>query len=112
MLERLMVFNMKKEKKFSMTKLFMFFLFINCTVIEIFTGWVTVKNLYLAEVHNIAIDFTPLVTLIGVVLGEVLSFGIYALKSMKENTKGGIVYDQAISTQETLIEEEEEIAVG
>jgi hypothetical protein len=102
---------MKKEKKFSMTKLFMFFLFINCTVIEIFTGWVTVKNLYLAEVHNIAIDFTPLVTLIGVVLGEVLSFGIYALKSMKENTQGGIVYDQAMSAQEAPIEEEE-IAVG
>lgn len=100
--------NMKK--KFSMTKIFMFFLFINCTVIEIFTGWVTVRNLYLAEVHNIAIDFTPLVTLIGVVLGEVLSFGIYALKSAKENSKGGIVYDQAMAAQEAPVEEE--IAVG
>ena len=101
---------MKKEKKFSMTKIFMFFLFINCTVIEVFTGWVTVKNLYLAEMHNIAIDFTPLVTLIGVVLGEVLSFGIYALKSAKENTQGGIVYDKAMAKQESASEEEN--AVG
>ena len=104
----------KEKKKFSTTKLFMVFLFINCTAIEIFTGWATVRNLFLAEHFNTPIDFTPLVTLIGVVLGEVLSFGIYALKSMKENTVGGIVYDNAMNASAESPQEEvnDEEAVG
>ena len=92
----------------------MLFLFINCTAIEIFTGWATARNLYLAEHFNTPIDFTPLVTLIGVVLGEVLSFGIYALKSAKENTAGGIVYDSALkqsieTPKEEVVNDENEV---
>lgn len=98
-----------KKKKFSTTKIFMLFLFLNCTALEIFTGWVTIKNLYLAEFYSTAIDFTPLVTLIGIVMGEVLSFGIYAAKSTKENTAGGIVYDQQFKE---LTPERDEQAVG
>ena len=100
---------MPKKKKFSTTKIFMLFLFLNCTALEIFTGWVTVKNLYLAEFYGTSIDFTPLVTLIGIVMGEVLSFGIYAAKSTKENITGGIVYDQATKP---LTPDLEEQAVG
>ena len=106
---------MKKEKKFSMTKIFMFFLFINCTVIEIFTGWVTVRNLYLAEVHNIAIDFTPLVTLIGIVLGEVFGFAVYAAKSAKENSCGGLKYESVMKEMEfnyKRTHQEDEESVG
>ena len=83
-----------KGKKISTTKLLVTFLFINCTLLEIFTGWVTIWNLVLARDVGTSIDFTPLITLIGVVIGEVFGFAIYALKSMKENTKGGIVYEQ------------------
>ena len=41
--------------------------------------------------------FSPLVALISAVVGEVIAFAIYALKSAKENTKGGIVYETAIN---------------
>ena len=41
-------------------------------------------------------DFTPLVTLIGAVVSEVIGFAIYAIKSAKENTSGGIVYETAM----------------
>lgn len=89
----------KKEKK-STTKLLIAFLFINCTLIELFTGWVTVQNLHLVESVNAALDFTPLVTLIGAVVGEVTGFAVYAAKSAKENSKGGIVYEQAFRESE------------
>jgi len=38
------------------------------------------------------VDFTPIVTLIGAVVGEIIGFAIYAAKAAKENTVGGIVY--------------------
>lgn len=88
-------------KKMSTTKKFMLFLFINCTLIELFTGWVTVQNLILAREMGILLDFTPLVTLIGAIVGEVFSFAVYAAKSAKENIKGGIIYEKAIN-QETV----------
>lgn len=53
-------------------------------------------------------DFTPLVTLIGAVVSEVIGFAIYALKAMKENSKGGIVYDTAMR----IDDEEDEIIEG
>ena len=45
-------------------------------------------------------DFTPLVTLIGAVVSEVIGFGVYSLKSTKENTVGGIVYDSVINNSD------------
>lgn len=85
----------KKQKK-SMTKLLVFFLFLNCTLVEIFTGYVTLQNIQLAREFGIMLDFTPLVTLVGTVVTEVFSFGVYAAKSLKENSVGGIVYDTAM----------------
>jgi len=41
-------------------------------------------------------DFSPLVTLISLVIGETISYGIYAAKSKAENTQGGITYDMAM----------------
>ena len=55
-----------------------------------------VKMLSLAFVAGTMIDFTPLVALIGAVVGEVFGYAIYSLKSTKENTVGGIVYDSVI----------------
>ena len=86
-------------KKISCTKLIILFLFINCTLIELFTGWVIVQNLILAATIGVALDFTPLTTLIGTVVTEVLGFAVYAAKSAKENSKGGIVYDSVFDNQ-------------
>lgn len=93
-------------KKISCTKLIVLFLFLNCTIIEIFTGWVTVQNILLAQNFGIALDFTPLVTLVGTIVSEVFGFAVYAAKSAKENSKGGIVYDSAM--RETIVFEDEE----
>lgn len=78
------------------TKLIMLFLFINCTIVEIFTGWVTVKCIALAVITEMGVDLTPLITLIGAVVTEVMSFCVYAVKSARENQAGGIVYETAI----------------
>lgn len=97
-------------KKFSTTKILVIFLFINCTLLELFTGWVTMENLILARDFGIAIDFTPLVTLIGIVLGEVFGFAVYAAKSAKENSVGGIVYEsEMVKYQNQSLEDEESV---
>ena len=49
-----------------------------------------------------AIDFSPLVTLIGAVVGEVIGFAIYSLKSTKENTAGGVVYDSIFRDKDSI----------
>lgn len=84
------------KPKISTSKLLIMFLFINCTIIEIFTGYVTLKSLDIATMTFMMPDFTPLVTLIGAVVSEVIGFAIYAIKSAKENTSGGIVYETAM----------------
>ena len=40
-------------------------------------------------------DFSPLVTLIGAVVTEVMGFAVYAVKATKENTANGITYMMA-----------------
>lgn len=94
-------FRKKFHKKIPTSKWLIYFLFINCTLIELFTGWVTIKSLQLAAVTYIIPDFTPLVTLIGAVVSEVIGFGVYSLKSTKENTAGGIVYETAMMNIKT-----------
>ena len=81
--------------RISWSKLLLVFLFINFTILEFFIGWVTVKCLALAIALGSAPDFTPLVTLVGAVMGQTISYGIYAAKSKAENTVGGITYDMA-----------------
>lgn len=65
----------------------MLFLFISCSAVEFFTIFLTFKSLSLGYV-----DFSALQSLITAVVAEVVGFAIYALKSTKENTRGGIVY--------------------
>lgn len=81
----------EKKKKISTSKLLILFLFINCSLVELFTGWATIKMLDVAFSTGL-IDFTPLVALIGAVVGEVLGYAIYSLKAAKENTLNGITY--------------------
>lgn len=82
--------------KISTSKLLIFFLFLNCTIIELFTGFVTLKSLDLTTLTMANPDFTPLVALIGAVVSEVVGYAVYALKSAKENTAGGITYEAAM----------------
>lgn len=89
-----------KKKKVSTSKKLITFLFINCTLIEIFTGYVTLKSFDLAyTTGGYGVDFSPLISLIGAVVGEVIGFAIYAIKSSKENSQGGIVYEMAMLEQ-------------
>lgn len=85
----------RRKQKLTTSKLLVLFLFGNCSAIELFTGWATVKMLNTAAYTGL-IDFTPLIALIGAVVSEVFGYAVYALKSAKENTAGGIVYDMAI----------------
>lgn len=95
----------------STSKLLTFFLFLNCTAIELFTGWVTIQNIEIARQTMTSPDLSPLVTLIGAVVGETIGFAIYSLKAMKENCQGGIVYEQALSKnqQEEEVEDIEDV---
>ena len=86
---------MRKPKKMSTTKLLVGFLFINCTIVEIFTGWATAQSLKISYMTGNPIDFSPLVTLIGAVVTEVMGFAVYAIKATKENTANGITYMMA-----------------
>ena len=89
----------KKKKKVATSKVLISFLFINCTLIELFTGYVILKSFDLAYAVGYGVDFSPLVALIGAVVGEVIGFAIYAIKSAKENSRGGIVYEMAMIEQ-------------
>jgi len=84
----------KKRIKFpSWSKLLLIILLINFTALEIFTGWVTIQSFALAALIGTMPDFTPLITLMGAVIGETLSYGIYCAKSKTENIQNGIVYE-------------------
>jgi len=87
---------LKEKKKAPFSKILLIILFINFFLLEIFTGWVTIYSFSLAFSIEEMPDFTPLITLIGAVIGETLSYGIYIAKSKAENTQGGIVYEAAM----------------
>lgn len=86
----------EKKDKIANSKLLIWFLFINCTIIELFTIWVICRELNLAAEGILSPDLSPLMALITTVVAEVIGFGIYALKSTKENTEGGIVFETAM----------------
>lgn len=86
---------MRKPKKISTTKFLIGFLFINCTLVELFTGWATAQSLKISYATGNPMDFSPLVTLIGAVVTEVMGFAVYAIKATKENTANGITYMMA-----------------
>ena len=90
------------------SKLLLILLFINFTLLEIFISWVTIQSFQLAFMTGGSPDFTPLVTLISLVIGETIGYGIYCAKSKAENTEGGIVYDTAMYKLKNETEEKEE----
>ena len=89
--------NKENKKKISTSKKIILFLFINCSLIEIFTGIITIMDLQIAAQTGSMVDFTPIVTLIGAVVSEIIGFAIYAVKATKENTIGGSVYQSQLN---------------
>lgn len=87
---------LRAKIKLSTSKILMYFLFLNCTAIEIFTGIVTIINLNIARETGINPDLTPLVTLVSTGVTQTIGFAIYSIKAAKQNCKGGIVYEQAM----------------
>ena len=105
-------YNLQKrswDRKYPFSKLLMMFLFLNFSILEVFTGWVTIQSFSLAYAIGAMPDFTPLITLLGAIIGETLSYGIYSAKSKAENIKGGIIRDLAIQQQ---LEDNNDNAVG
>lgn len=76
-------------------KLAMWFLFILCVCVIIFTGWITLQQFTLAYAIGIMPSFTPLVTMIGAIIGATIDVAAYFAKSAKENTQGGIIFEAA-----------------
>ena len=89
-----------QKKKITTSKLLILFLFINCTIVELFTMFVTIKQFSVILTAGGSLDFSPLVTLIGAVVGEVIGFAVYAAKSAKENSQGGIVYETVMKEED------------
>lgn len=87
----------KKKKHMEYAKKMILVLFINCGIIELFTGYITIRSLNIAQEIGIPPDFTPIVTLIGAVISEVIGYAVYSAKAAKENTAGGITYLRALN---------------
>ena len=86
--------------KISFSKWLIFFLFLNCTGLEIFTAWVTVQTIQLAFATGAIIDFSPLVTLIGLVVGEVIGFDSMGYAHVADDS--GAIYVRAKHSLLTL----------
>lgn len=82
--------------KLPFAKLIAIFLFINFTVLEIFTIWITIQSFSLGYAIGMMPDFGPFLTLLGAIMGQTLSYWIYSSKAKAENTQGGITYDMAM----------------
>ena len=94
--EKKEAFNKHKQlKRPTWSKALLAILTVNFILLEVFIGWITVKSFSLALMTGVMPDFTPLVTLIGVVAGHTVSYWIYSAKSKAENTEGGITYEMA-----------------
>lgn len=93
----------EQKKALTTTKFLMFFLFISCSIIELFTMYAVIKGMNMGY----GIDFTPLTMLISAVVAQTVGFAIYSLKSTKENTKGGIIFETAMLNNSCNDPEEE-----
>lgn len=99
---KLMAEELKKKKEEywpkrglpSTAKLALAYIFISCTVVQIYS---------MAAMWHFA-DLSALYSLIGATVGEAISYCAYAAKSAKENTKGGIVHDMAMKGKEAATE--------
>ena len=66
--------NTKTKKKLTTTKVFMWFIFVNCAIIEMYSMFVM---FFLG-------DLSALTALIGAVIGEAMTFAVYCAKAYNE----------------------------
>lgn len=78
-----------KPKWPSQSKLGMWYIFLSCTVVQIYS---------MAAMWHFA-DLSPLYALIGATVGEGLTYYAYTAKAKAENTTGGIVYENSLKNQ-------------
>lgn len=91
--------NKSKKKKISTTKFVMFYLFFILNLILIYS--------LIAMWHFE--DLTHLGVLITDIIGQVIVFLIYCVKSAKENSKNGIVFETTIRQQSELHYEDDSV---
>lgn len=91
------LFKKKQKKPMSASKKFILYLFINCTLVEAAIIFLIFYSFPFAKDVGTLPSFEPLTTLISTVVAETIAFGIYSVKALKENTKGGVVYDAAMA---------------
>lgn len=101
-IERIKHSNDEKRQHLSFSKVAVIFIFINCFIIE----------LYSMVVMVLFHDLTSLGSLVMAVLGQCVSLMGYFIKSTKENTSQGIVYETAMYELKTGATEEDDGAVG
>ncbi len=97
--------NDEKRKSLSFSKVAVIFIFCNCVVIELYSMF---AMFWLS-------DLTALGALIAAVVGQCVSLSGYFIKSGKENTSQGIVYETTmleLEHQYGLKTEEDDGAVG
>jgi hypothetical protein len=87
----------EKKKHIQFSKILTLLLLFNFFIIEIFVGYVTFHSFKLAETMGTPVDFAPLLSFIGLTVGETLTYLVYNIKAMKENTQGGISYELAMA---------------
>lgn len=79
-----------KTKWPNQSKLGMWYIFISCTVVQIYS---------MAAMWHFA-DLSPLYSLIGATVGEGIAYYAYTAKAKAENTAGGIVYENSLKEKD------------
>lgn len=93
--------NDKEKTRVSTTKKLIYFILLNCTIVELYSMWA----MYVLS------DLSALYSLIGAVITESISFAIYAVKAFnetKEEERLRFERDQFEASLETDIDEVEE----
>ena len=91
--------NDKPKDKLSFSKIAFIFMITNCVVIEIYA----LVTMFLFT------DLSSLPTLITAVVGECITLCGYYIKSGKENTSGGIVYESAMAKLNHELEQDDSV---
>lgn len=94
--------NDKPKEKLSFSKVAFIFMIGNCIVIEIYA---LIAMFFFG-------DLSSLSTLIAAVVGECLSFLAFEIKSLKENTVGGIVFESAMKKLDYELDNKNDEPVG
>ena len=103
----------ERKSKFTTSKLLMFLILINCTIVEVYSMWV----MYTLQ------DLSALYTLITAVIGESVAYAIYSAKSFNETKEEAKItlerekflcehgLNQNTDNDEPVMEENEEIEI-